>query len=143
MAYDVEEIRMRGWNAVTNFSLSLYDVEGIRAGNAHPRITIEVAKYLQQATICLPFGGAEQYAGASRFIIPAQNHPSYGYRYIVVPRVDASSRTYSETVMDLLSAHPNFQATNMANSSAQQGRAALVNKFCHSSSSLFKPYKRN
>ncbi|XP_027174195.1 AP2-like ethylene-responsive transcription factor CRL5 [Coffea eugenioides] len=122
MAYDIETIKKKGWNAQTNFSLALYDVAGIRAGTANPPITEEAAKYLQQATMWSSSG-------------EAQGHSSSGY-HSMLHQAQISFVRYSQTLMHILSAHPNFQTHNVAGSSAQH-------MFSHSSSSPFKPYVKN
>ena len=122
MAYDIETIKKKGWNAQTNFSLALYDVAGIRAGTANPPITEEAAKYLQQATMWSSSG-------------EAQGHSSSGY-HSILHQAQISFVRYSQTLMHILSAHSNFQTHNVAGSSAQH-------MFSHSSSSPFKPYVKN
>ncbi|XP_027174194.1 AP2-like ethylene-responsive transcription factor PLT1 [Coffea eugenioides] len=122
MAYDIGTIKEKGWNAQTNFSLALYDVAGIWTGTTNPPITEEAAKYLQQATMCRSSG-------------EAQGHSSSGY-HSLLHQVQIPFFRYSQTLMHLLSAHPNSQAYNVVDSSAQ-------NMFSHSSSGPFKPYVKN
>ncbi|KAL3533856.1 hypothetical protein ACH5RR_007377 [Cinchona calisaya] len=162
MAYDIETIKAKGWHAPTNFCLTLYDVEGIRAGTTKPEITPEVANYFKNATLFKPLGTLQQYAPTTTFLV-VENYPSYGlFGYLVPPMVDKSYYSLSHSIMDILMAHPNFQDPSMESYIAQQGPIqasvnmfrhsssshfrpvqASVNMFRHSSSSRFKPYKKN
>ncbi|CAK9159292.1 unnamed protein product [Ilex paraguariensis] len=53
MAFDIASIKLKGFDAMTNFDLKLYDVKGILAGN-NVQVDLKIAKLLKEATALGP-----------------------------------------------------------------------------------------
>ncbi|KAK3006273.1 hypothetical protein RJ639_017473 [Escallonia herrerae] len=54
MAFDIASIKSKGYNALTNFNINKYDVKSIQEGTEEPKIDLESATLLKEATVLWP-----------------------------------------------------------------------------------------
>lgn len=152
MAYDVEGIKLKGWNALTNFDISLYNVEAILASQEHLDFTENRVSYVKKELLENPRNYTK--GKGNRFLDEIEDHlealvagqPAGGdggaggsgavpqimnEDHANLPEVDASEEHIrAEKTLNLFDDTPPYHF-----------HAKAGTRFQHSSSSCFHPYK--